>query len=82
MKANRLFLEILTSKKDPERSLRQMNEAGVLGRFLPDFGRIVALMQFNISSIAADEHCARAIGCCVRLKAARRPTSIAARIRF
>ena len=25
-----------------------MNEAGVLGRFVPDFGRIVAMMQFNM----------------------------------
>lgn len=61
--ANRLFLEILTSKKDPERSLRRMNEAGVLGRFLPDFGRIVALMQFNMyHHYTADEHLLRAIG--------------------
>ena len=61
--ANQLFLEILTSKKDPERSLRRMNEAGVLGRFLPDFGRIVALMQFNMyHHYTADEHLLRAIG--------------------
>src|SRR5205814_10319452 len=39
--ANRLFLEILTSKKDPETALRRMNEAGVFGRFIPDFGRVV-----------------------------------------
>ena len=61
--ANRLFLDILMSKKDPERSLRRMNEAGVLGRFLPDFGRIVALMQFNMyHHYTADEHLLRAIG--------------------
>lgn len=61
--ANRLFLDILTSKKDPERSLRRMNESGVLGRFLPDFGRIVALMQFNMyHHYTADEHLLRAIG--------------------
>ena len=29
--ANRLFLEILTSKNDAEIVLRRMNEAGVLG---------------------------------------------------
>ncbi len=33
--ANRLFLEILTSKNDAETVLRRMNEAGVLGRFIP-----------------------------------------------
>src|ERR1700686_1011336 len=46
--ANRLFLEILTSRRDPERALRRMNEAGVLGRFVPAFGHAVALMQFNM----------------------------------
>ncbi|MGV8997568.1 MAG: [protein-PII] uridylyltransferase [Parvibaculaceae bacterium] len=61
--ANRLFLEILTSRKDPERTLRLMNEAGVLGRFVRDFGRIVALMQFNMyHHYTADEHLLRAIG--------------------
>ncbi|MFZ3032899.1 MAG: [protein-PII] uridylyltransferase [Parvibaculum sp.] len=61
--ANRLFLEILTSRKEPERTLRLMNEAGVLGRFVRDFGRIVALMQFNMyHHYTADEHLLRAIG--------------------
>jgi [protein-PII] uridylyltransferase len=46
--ANRLFLEILTSRKDPETALRRMNEAGVLGRFIPDFGRVVAQMQYDM----------------------------------
>ncbi|MBL8706123.1 MAG: nucleotidyltransferase domain-containing protein, partial [Rhodospirillales bacterium] len=40
--ANALFLDILTADQDPETALRRMNEAGVLGRFLPDFGRVVA----------------------------------------
>ena len=33
--ANALFLDILTSKNDPETVLRRMNEAGVLGQFVP-----------------------------------------------
>ena len=33
--ANRLFLEILTSKNEAETVLRRMNEAGVLGEFVP-----------------------------------------------
>src|SRR6187399_2391573 len=45
--ANRLFLEILTSH-DAEIILRRMNETGVLGRFVRAFGRIVAMMQFNM----------------------------------
>jgi [protein-PII] uridylyltransferase len=61
--ANKLFLDLLTSKRDPERILRRMNEAGVLGRFIPDFGRIVALMQFNMyHHYTADEHLLRALG--------------------
>ncbi|HML14313.1 MAG TPA: [protein-PII] uridylyltransferase [Xanthobacteraceae bacterium] len=61
--ANRLFLEILTSRNDPERVLRRMNEAGVLGRFVRTFGRIVAMMQFNMyHHYTVDEHLLRCIG--------------------
>ena len=61
--ANRLFIEVLTSRSDPELVLRRMNESGVLGRFIPDFGRIVALMQFNLyHHYTVDEHLIRSIG--------------------
>jgi [protein-PII] uridylyltransferase len=61
--ANAWFLEILTSPRTVERILRQMNEAGVLGRFVPDFGKIVALMQFNMyHHYTVDEHLIRAVG--------------------
>ncbi len=61
--ANRLFLEILTSKNDPETVLRRMNEAGVLGRFVPAFGKVVAMMQFNMyHHYTVDEHLLRCIG--------------------
>ncbi|MBZ0216614.1 MAG: [protein-PII] uridylyltransferase [Fimbriimonadaceae bacterium] len=61
--ANALFLDILTSGNDPEAVLRRMNESGVLGRFIPDFGRIVSLMQFNLyHHFTVDEHLLRAIG--------------------
>jgi [protein-PII] uridylyltransferase len=61
--ANRLFLEILTSKNDAETVLRRMNESGVLGRFIPAFGRIVAMMQFNMyHHYTVDEHLLRCIG--------------------
>ncbi|GLK79783.1 [protein-PII] uridylyltransferase [Methylopila turkensis] len=61
--ANRLFLEILTSRRSPEVTLRRMNEAGVLGRFIPDFGKIVAMMQFNMyHHYTVDEHLLRSIG--------------------
>ncbi len=61
--ANRIFLEILTSKKDPETALRRMNEAGLFGRFIPDFGRVVAQMQYDMYHVyTVDEHTLFAIG--------------------
>ena len=61
--ANRLFLDMLCSRKDPALTLNRMNEAGVLGRFIPDFGRIVAQMQHNLYHVyTVDEHTVRAVG--------------------
>jgi [protein-PII] uridylyltransferase len=61
--ANRLFLQVLTSRNDPETVLRRMNETGVLGRFVPDFGKVVAMMQFNMyHHYTVDEHLIRSIG--------------------
>jgi [protein-PII] uridylyltransferase len=61
--ANRLFLEILESNKTPARALGRMNEAAVLGRFVPDFGRIVAQMQYDMyHTYTVDEHTIRVIG--------------------
>ncbi|MFD2238819.1 [protein-PII] uridylyltransferase [Aureimonas populi] len=60
--ANSLFLDVLTDPSDPELHLRRMNEAGVLGRFIPDFGKIVAMMQFNMyHHYTVDEHLLRAV---------------------
>ncbi len=61
--ANRIFLDLLTSTGDPERVLRRMNEAGVLGRFIPKFGRVVGMMQFNMyHHFTVDEHLIRTVG--------------------
>ncbi len=61
--ANRLFLDILTAERDPEWALRQMSEAGVLGRFIPDFGRVVAQMQYDMYHVhTTDEHTLQAVG--------------------
>lgn len=55
--ANELFLKILTSRKEAALTLRRMNESGMLGRFVPDFGRIIALMQFDrYHHFTVDEH--------------------------
>ncbi|MHA1113082.1 MAG: [protein-PII] uridylyltransferase [Alphaproteobacteria bacterium] len=67
--ANRLFMEILTSRKDPERTLRLLNEAGVFGRFIRDFGRIVAQMQHDMYHVyTVDEHTIFAIGILHRIE--------------
>ncbi|WP_448191764.1 [protein-PII] uridylyltransferase [Azospirillum sp. sgz301742] len=61
--ANRLFLEMVTGNKDPEITLRRMNEAGVLARFVPDFGRVVAQMQYDMYHVfTVDEHTLFALG--------------------
>src|SRR5437870_11923795 len=40
-----------------------MNEAGVLGHFVPAFGRIVSMMQFNMyHHYTVDEHLLRCVG--------------------
>jgi len=62
-RANGLFMEVLTCVHRPETVLRWMNEAGVFGRFVPDFGRVVAQMQFDMyHHYTVDEHSIRAIG--------------------
>ncbi len=71
-KANADFLKILTSRKSAEITLRHMSEAGVLGRFIPDFGRVVALMQFDMyHHYTVDEHSIRAVGLLAALEAGR-----------
>jgi [protein-PII] uridylyltransferase len=68
-RANALFLDVLSSPRDPETVLRWMNEAGVFGRFIPDFGRVVARMQFDMyHHYTVDEHSIRAIGLLARIE--------------
>ena len=68
-RANALFLDVLTSPRDPETVLRWMNEAGIFGRFVPDFGRVVAQMQFDMyHHYTVDEHSIRAIGLLARIE--------------
>ncbi|MDQ8756979.1 [protein-PII] uridylyltransferase [Sphingosinicella sp. LHD-64] len=68
-RANAYFLDVLTSPRDPETVLRWMNEAEVFGRFVPDFGRVVAQMQFDMyHHYTVDEHTIRAIGLLARIE--------------
>jgi [protein-PII] uridylyltransferase len=67
--ANRIFLDTLLNHGNPERALRRMNEVGLLGAFLPDFGRIVAMMQFNMyHHYTVDEHTIQCIASLAELE--------------
>ncbi|MBW8880286.1 MAG: [protein-PII] uridylyltransferase, partial [Asticcacaulis sp.] len=60
--AARLFLDLLVRGKNPYRTLSMMSETGLLGRYIPEFGRIVAQTQFNMyHAYTVDEHTLRAI---------------------
>ncbi len=68
-RANALFMDVLTSPRC-EAVLRWMSEAGVFGRFIPDFGRVVAQMQYDMyHHYTVDEHTIRAIGLLARIEA-------------
>jgi [protein-PII] uridylyltransferase len=70
--ANRLFVDLLVSKNSPEITLRRMNEAGLLGKFVPEFGRVVAMMQFNMyHHYTVDEHLLRSLGILAEIEAGR-----------
>lgn len=44
----RLFLEILRAPAGVTHELRRMNTYGILGRYIPAFGRIVGRMQYDL----------------------------------
>jgi [protein-PII] uridylyltransferase len=70
--AARVFLRILAHGRDTYRTMTLMNEAGVLGRYLPEFGRIVGQMQFNMyHAYTTDEHTLRAVGVIADIAAGR-----------
>ncbi len=70
--ANRLFLEILCIKSVNEIVLRRMHETGVLGRFIPEFGRIQSMMQFSsYHHYTVDEHTLRAVGILAEIESGR-----------
>ena len=60
--ASQLFLDLLVRGKNPYKTLSMMSETGLLGRYIPEFGRIVAQTQFNMyHAYTVDEHTLRAI---------------------
>ena len=57
------LLHLLARSRRPYRVLSLMNETGLLGRFLPEWGRIVGQTQFNMyHAYTVDEHTLQAIG--------------------
>jgi len=71
--ANALFLGILTDMDSNRLTLTRMNEARVLGRFLPDFARVVAQMQYDMyHHYTVDEHTIRALGLLADIESGRR----------
>ena len=56
-KNNRLFIELLQQKKGVNKALKLMNRYGVLERYIPAFGHITGLMQYDLfHTYTVDQH--------------------------
>lgn len=54
---HRLFLEILKAPQGVTRTLKRMNTYGVLGLYIPAFGRVVGRMQYDLfHAYTVDQH--------------------------
>lgn len=52
-----LFLNILSQKNGVNHSLRRMNSYGILGQYIPAFGKIIGQMQHDLFHVyTVDEH--------------------------
>lgn len=57
VRARSLFIEMFREGRGLTRNLRRMNRYNVLGRYLPAFGKIVGLMQYDLfHTLTVDEH--------------------------
>jgi [protein-PII] uridylyltransferase len=55
--AQLLFLQILQQRRGIVHEFRRMNQYGILGRYLPEFGRIVGQMQHDLFHVyTVDQH--------------------------
>ena len=57
LRCRSVFMEILRQPEGITHALRRMNRFGVLGAYLPSFGRIVGQMQYDLFHVyTVDEH--------------------------
>lgn len=57
LRARELFIGLFRTGRGLTRALRRMNRYGVLGRYLPAFGRIIGHMQYDLfHTLTVDEH--------------------------
>ena len=61
--AAKLFVASVATAKDPVKLLRVMSEVGLLGRYIPSFGRITGRIQYGLyRRFSLDEHIFQSIG--------------------
>ena len=62
LRTKSLFIELFRNGEGLTNGLRRMNRYGVLGRYLPAFGRIVGHMQYDLfHTLTVDEHILRVV---------------------
>ncbi len=66
------FFDAILDASSVEAALRLMNDSGLLGAYLPEFGRIVGRTQFNMyHHYTVDEHILRVVGALADLECGR-----------
>ncbi len=54
---NRLFIELLQQKQGVNKALKLMNRYGILEHYIPAFGKIIGLMQYDLfHAYTVDQH--------------------------
>lgn len=57
LEARELFMQMLRMERGVLHSLRRMNRYGILGRYIPGFGRVIGRMQYDLfHTLTVDEH--------------------------
>ncbi|WP_240643554.1 [protein-PII] uridylyltransferase [Paracoccus siganidrum] len=75
--ATRIFMDLLLKHGNPERSLRRMNELGVLAAFIPEFEPVVAMMQFNVyHHYTVDEHLIQCVAALAEIERGEHPEDL------